>query len=101
MKTLSLVLIGLFVLCAPVFGFLYEVQILSLEEVKKIDDDKLMAIYTEAMIERRATETFHGKAGFSPKEYKGFKALLGFIIRLRQEMQERNLDVPPIEEWLR
>ena len=85
----------------PANAFLYEVGILTTEEIEDLKDDKLLEVYTEAMIERKASETFHGRAGFAPKEYAAYKQLLGLISRIRQEMSTRELDVPPIDEWIR
>lgn len=82
-------------------AFLYQVPILTKEEIKKVSDQQLMDSYIEAVIERSASETFHGKAGFTPKEYNNFKDLLGFIVRLRQEMLKREMETPPVDEWLR
>ena len=83
------------------FAFLYEVKILSKEELKKLTNDGIVELYTSALIEREASEVFHGKAGFSPKEYENYKELLGLVIRIRQEMLDRDLQPPPIDEWLK
>ncbi|MCA9406736.1 MAG: hypothetical protein KC684_09370, partial [Candidatus Omnitrophica bacterium] len=87
--------------CAPAFAFLYEVVIPTDEEIAAMADDKILDYYISVLIERKAAETFHGKAGFTPKEYNKFKELLGLIVVLRQEMLKREIDVPPVEEWLR
>ena len=83
------------------FAFLYEVKILTKAELQKLTNDQLMESFKGAVIERKASESFHGKAGFTPKEYDSFKTLLGFIIDLREEMVRRELEPPPIEDWLR
>lgn len=83
------------------FAFLYEVKPMSREEIKKLTNDQLLEKFKSAVIERKASETFHGKAGFTPKEYDSYKALLGLIINLREEMGSREMEPPPIEEWLR
>ena len=88
-------------LCSPVFAFLYEVKILTKVEIQKLTDQQIMDNYTEALIEREASETFHGKAGFTPKEYNSFKELLGYIVRLRQEMLNRGVEPPPVDQWLK
>ena len=88
-------------LSVPAFAFLYEVKVLTKEEVQKLTNDQLVDVYKDAVIERKASETFHGKAGFMPKEYESFKQLLGLIIRIREEMKTRELEPPPIEDWLR
>lgn len=99
-KILSAFLIFSF-LCTTAFAFLYEVKIYSKEELKKLNNDALVELYTSALIEREASETFHGKAGFTPKEYESYKDLLGLIVRIRQEMVARDLQPPPIDEWLK
>ena len=89
------------VLTSPGLAFLYEVKIPTKEELKKLNNDQLVDLYTSALIEREASETFHGKAGFTPKEYQSFKDLLGLIVRIRQEMLSRELEPPPIDQWLK
>ena len=101
-KILVLIALGTF-LCATSFSwaFLYEVPILSKEEVKKLSDADLISAYIQVKIEIDASRTFHGKAGFTPKEYEKHKGLLGYVIALRLEMQLRELQPPPIDEWIR
>ena len=82
-------------------AFLYEVNILSRDQIQKLTNEQLLDNFKAAVIERKADETFHGKAGFTPKEYANYKALLGFIIDIREEMAKRELEPPPIEDWLR
>ena len=101
MKKIILLFVMMFTLSTFAFAFLYEVTILTKEEIKKLKNEELISIYTDAVIEREASETFHGKAGFTPKEYQSFKDLLGLIIHLRQEMLSRELEPPPITDWLK
>jgi len=82
-------------------AFLYDINMLSKEEIKSATDAQLIESYIDAKIEVDASRTFHGKAGFTPKEYNQHKELLNYIVKLRLEMQLRELEVPPIEEWLR
>jgi len=101
MKKIILFL-GLFVLiCTQAWAFLYVVNILTKEEIKKLSKEEMVDVYIEIVIERKASENFHGKAGFTPKEYNKYKDLLRFIVKLRQEMQNREMEVPPVEEWVR
>ena len=83
------------------FAFIYQVKILTKEEVKILKDSQLQEVYVDVMIEKKASETFHQRAGFAPKEYEQFKELLGMVIRLRQEMLERKMEVPPVDEWIK
>jgi hypothetical protein len=83
------------------FAFLYEIEILDKEKISKLTDEELIAKYTEAAIERKATETFHGRAGFSLKEYDQFKGLLEYVVSLRFEISKRGIEFQPVEEWIR
>jgi hypothetical protein len=101
MKKYMILSLMLLFVCSNSFAFLYEVKVLTREEIKKISNDQILDFFKNAVIERKASETFHGKAGFTPKEYESYKALLGFIIDLREEMKTRELEPSPIEDWLR
>jgi len=94
---LAIVLLG----STPAFAFLYDFPILTKEEIKQLDEAGLLNAYIDAKIELDASRTFHGKAGFTPKEYNRHKELLNLVIKLRLEMQLREMEVPPIEEWIR
>ena len=83
------------------FAFLYDIPILSKEEIKALSDAELINQYIDVKVELDASRTFHGQAGFTPKEYNRHKEMLNLVIKLRLEMQLRDLDVPPIDEWLR
>ncbi|MBF0522706.1 MAG: hypothetical protein HQL24_06580 [Candidatus Omnitrophica bacterium] len=102
MKKMILVLALVFcMLATPALAFLYETKILTNDEIKQLTDQQLNDVYTEAMIEKQSVAIFQGKAGFTPKEFESFKTLLGFVVRLRQEMVKRGIEAPPVEEWLR
>ena len=101
MKRLLLVISFLLIFTANALAFLYEVKVLTKEELKKLNNDELVELYTSALIEREASETFHGKAGFTPKEYSAFKDLLGLIVKIREEMLAREMEPPPVDDWLR
>lgn len=101
MKKIFSVLIILCLLATPIFAAIYEVKILTDEEIRKLSDEAIVNVYTEAMIEREATKTFYAKAGFTPKEYDSYRNLLGFVVRLRKEMDSREIEPPPVEEWLK
>lgn len=97
-----IVLMCLFVLvCSPVFAFIYQVNILTKEEIRSLKDSQLQEVYVDVMIEKKASETFHQRSGFAPKEYQQFKELLGMVIRLRQEMMDRQMEISPIDEWIK
>ena len=65
-KILSIFIIILF-LCSGAHAFLYQVEIPTKEEFTKMTDQGLLDLYIEIVIERKASETFHGIAGFNPK----------------------------------
>ena len=101
MKKIILFLAFLTIFTVQSFAFLYEVKILDKAEIQKLTNDQLVDLFQSAVIERKASETFHGKSGFTPKEYESYKQLLGLVIRIRQEMVTRDLTPPPLEEWLK
>jgi len=101
MRKFFIVLVFLTIINTQAFAFLPEIVTITKEEIKKYSDEELVRVYIDVLIERKAREAFHGKAGFAPKEYASFKALLMLIVRLRQEISSRELEVPPIDEWLR
>jgi len=83
-------------------AFLYEIPILSKEEIKKLSKEDLSEAYIEAKIEEKASQEFHIGAGFSSaKDYTKRKNLLRYIINLRKEMSERQVQVDPINDWLK
>ncbi len=101
MRKVLIAVLFLSVFTTQAFAFLPKVVNVSKEEIKKYSDEELVMVYIDTVIERKAREAFHGKAGFAPKEYQSFKDLLMLTIRLRQEISNRSLDVPPINEWLK
>ncbi|MBF0484493.1 MAG: hypothetical protein HQL25_07295 [Candidatus Omnitrophica bacterium] len=101
MKKIVLMFLAFVFVCTTAFAFIYEGKIMTKEEIKQLTDDALIQTFTEIMIEKRATQEFHRNTGFTPKEYENFKLLLGFIINLRREFVSRNIEVPPIEDWIK
>lgn len=101
MKKIIVLAFVLALLCSPAQAFLYDLAVPAKEEITAMPDEKLVDFYIDILIERKAAEAFHGKAGFSPKEYGKFKELLGLIVDLRKEMVKRKLEAPPVDEWLR
>jgi len=83
-------------------AFLYEIDFLTMEQIKELSDQALVKAHTEAKIEEKTSGEFHIGAGFSSaKEYRLRKDLLRLIIYLRREMNLRGLEIDPIEQWLR
>lgn len=86
----------------PAGAFLYEIEILSTEQIAALADQKLVEAYTEAKIEEKTSAEFVQAAGFSSaKDYDKRKDLLRYIINLRREMSKRNIEPDPIEDWLK
>ena len=101
-KILLSAIVGLLVLSFPAWAFLYEIKILTGQEIEALSNQELSDIYTEAKIEEKTSAEFHVSAGFSSaKEYNKRKDLLRFIIHLRREMQKRNVEIEPIDEWMK
>ena len=71
-----------------------DVAILEKPAITKLSDDQLIDIYENTVVEIEADRSFHSTSGFSPKEYKDFKALLKFRLLLLVEIHSRNLEIP-------
>ena len=71
-----------------------DVTIMDKSSISKLTDDELIDTYENALVEIEANRTFHATSGFSPKEYKDFKALLKFRLLLLIEIHSRNLELP-------
>ena len=71
-----------------------DVTILDQPAIVKLSDDQLIDTYEKALVEIEADRSFHTTSGFSPKEYKDFKALLKFRLLLLVEIHSRHLELP-------
>ena len=90
MKKIIIFLCMILSLTTQAGAFLYELPILSKDEIAKLTDEDLMEKYIDAKIEAKASEEFHRAAGFnSVKEYENRKKLLRYIFDLRREMSKR------------
>ena len=87
-----------FLLTSPSYAYLYEIPILKKAEIANLTDDGLIDAYINVVVEFEAAKAFHYTSGFSPKEYAQYKELIKYKILLRQEIQKRKLDLPPIED---
>ena len=70
------------------------VTILEKSAITKLTDDQLIDTYEDTIVEIDASRSFHSTSGFSPKEYKDYKALLKFRLLLLVEIHSRNLELP-------
>ena len=71
-----------------------EVTILEKPAIVKLSDDQLIDTYENTIVEIEANRSFHATSGFSPKEFKDYKALLKFRLLLLVEIHSRNLELP-------
>ena len=71
-----------------------DVVILEKPAIVKLTDDQLIDAYENTLVEIEAGRSFHATSGFSPKEYKDYKALLKFRLMLLVEIHSRNLELP-------
>jgi hypothetical protein len=71
-----------------------DVTILDRPAISRLTDDQLIDAYENALVEIQADTSFHTTSGFSPKEYKDYKALLKFRMLLLVEIHSRNLEIP-------
>ncbi len=102
MKNIILAVFMVFIISTGVDAFLYEIEMKTVEEIQQLTEKDLAEVYTEAKIEERASSEFHQSAGFSStKEYELRKKLLRYIVDLRREMARREVEVEPIDEWLK
>ena len=80
------------------FAYLSEIKFLPKAEIVKLTDEALIDAYIEAVVELKASETFHSTSGFSPKEYENYKDLLRYRILLLQEIDKRKLATPRVDD---
>lgn len=71
-----------------------DVAILDKPAIVKLSDDQLIDTYENTLVEIEADRSFHTTSGFSPKEYKDYKALLKFRLLLLVEIHSRHLELP-------
>ena len=83
-------------LLAPVSRaeFPSDITILDKPAIVRLSDEQLIDAYENTLVEIEASRSFHATSGFSPKEYKDFKALLKFRLLLLVEIHSRNLELP-------
>jgi hypothetical protein len=102
MKKITLSFLAVFLLIhTQAMAMLFELPDLNPQAIEKLTNEQLVSTYIDYTIERKASETFYSKAGFAPKEYIQFKKLLTYIVQIRQEMAKRQIDAPPVDEWLK
>ena len=71
-----------------------QLVILDKPAISRLTDEQLIDAYEDAIVEIDASRSFHTTSGFSPKEYKNFKALLKYRLMLLVEIHSRNLEIP-------
>jgi len=75
-------------------AFPSDVIVLDKAATVKLSDDQLIDTYENTLVEIEADRSFHATSGFSPKEYKDYKALLKFRLLLLVEIHSRHLELP-------
>jgi len=102
MRKITLFVMAFLLVTTVAQAFLYDIKLLTPQEIKELSDGDLVSVFMEAKIEQRASAEFHEGAGFSSaQEYYKRKDLLRFIIYLHQEMVQRGIQPDPIDVWLR
>jgi len=71
-----------------------DVTILDKAAITRLSDDQLTDAYESTIVEIDANKAFHATSGFSPKEFKDYKALLKYRLQLLVEIHSRNLELP-------
>jgi len=71
-----------------------DVTILDKPAIVKLSNDQLVDVYEKTLVEIEANRSFHATSGFSPKEFRDYKALLRFRLLLLVEIHSRSLDLP-------
>ena len=94
MQKIICILLLVFTSSVHAFAYVSEIKFLAREEIAKLSDEALIDAYIEAVVELKATETFHATSGFTPKEYENYKDLLKYKILLIQELDKRKLPAP-------
>ena len=75
-------------------AFPSDITVLEKQAIAKLNDGQLIDVYERTLVEIEANRTFHATSGFSPKEFKDYKALLMFRLLLLVEIHDRDLDLP-------
>jgi len=83
-------------LLSPLAMAEYPMDVIILEKpaIVKLTDYQLIDTYENTLVEIDASKSFHATSGFSPKEYRDYKALLKFRLLLLVEIHSRNLELP-------
>jgi hypothetical protein len=90
MKQWIPMVLAVLLMTTPAVAFLYEITVLSKEDIAKLSDIALEEVYIEARIEERTSQEFHTGAGYnSAKDYNKRKQLLRYIFELRREIARR------------
>lgn len=84
----------LFLIPVSMAEYASDVTILDNSGISRLTDEQLIGAYEDTLVEIEANRSFHTTSGFSPKEYKNFKALLKFRLLLLVEIHKRNLEIP-------
>lgn len=103
MKKILIGFLCFLLVAIPAYAFLYELKMLTREEIAKLSDEQLENVYIEARIEEKASQEFHIAAGFSSsKDYENRKSLLRYIYELKREISRReNIKADQLDGYLK
>ena len=93
-KFLLAMIMVLFLTPLSMAAYPSDVTILDKPAIVKLNNDQLVDIYEKTLVEIEANRSFHATSGFSPKEFRDYKALLRFRLLLLVEIHNRSLDLP-------
>jgi hypothetical protein len=93
-KLVSVTMIVLMLMPLAMAEYPSQLVILDKPAISRLTDEQLIETYEDTIVEIDASRSFHTTSGFSPKEYKDFKALLKYRLLLLVEIHSRNLELP-------
>jgi hypothetical protein len=99
-KIIACLLIVLLLAPSAMASFSSDVVVIDKKEIAKLTDDQLMDQYLNTVVEVEANKAFHSTSGFSPQDYKDYKALIKFRLLLLMEIHSRNLEIPQFDRSL-
>lgn len=99
MKKISLIVLAVLLIASNAFAFLFDdVEFLTREQVKQLNDTVLEQKLIKTRIDKEAIDRFVLNSGFSkPDDFKKYKALLASLYELEREVEARGKKVEKID----
>lgn len=72
-----------------------DVVVLEQKDIVLLTDEQLIDTYINVLAEMETSKAFHATSGFTPKEYKKYKDLVKYRLKLVFEIHRRKLELPP------